>query len=160
MSHWDFSRRPDAAHDAPPPGPSDSAYQLDPVLGAGDAWAAHDGRAPGDVPTVETPQLTESAWPTETLWQADERWAPGESWPPGAGTSPGESWPPGDAWGGEDEGTAPYPLTYERDNLAAAPPLPPPPPPARPARGTADGRALNASDEPTARSSQVGRDHR
>src|ERR1700733_4172881 len=36
----------------------------------------------------------------------------------------------GDAWDDdEDEGTAPYPITYERDDLAPAPPLPAPPGP-------------------------------
>ena len=140
MSHWDFGRRPDAEPDARPPAePSDTACQPGPVPGADDAWAARDGWAPGDVPTVETPQPAESTWPAETLWEADERWTAGEGWPLSADASPGDGWASGDAWEDEDEGTAPYPLTYERDDLAAAPPLPPPTaplspsPPARPA---------------------------
>jgi hypothetical protein len=138
MSHWDFGRRPDAEHDARLPAePSGTARQPDPLPGADDAWAARDGWAPGDVPTVETPQLAESTWPTGTLWEADEHWAAGEGWPPSADASQGDGWPSGDTWEDEDEGTAPYPLTYERDDPAAAPPLPPsppsPPPTARPA---------------------------
>ena len=136
MSHWDFSRRPDAAHevehDAPPSaGPADSAYQPDLMLGADDAWAPQDAWAPGDGPTAETPQVTEPTWPTQTLWEEDEHWAAGESWPPSAdASSPGAGWPSGDAWDDdEDEDDAPYPITYERDDLTAAPPPPPPPPP-------------------------------
>jgi len=152
MSHWDFSRRLDAAHDAehdapPPAGPADTAYQPDPMLGAEDAWAArdgyapqqrwatHDAWAPGNGPTEETPQLSEPTWPTETMWEADEHWAAGEEWRPSADASPGEGWQPRDAWDDdedEDEGTAPYPITYERDDLAVAPPPPVPPPPAWP----------------------------
>jgi hypothetical protein len=109
MSHWDFGRRPDAAHDAerdapPPAEPADTAYQPDLMLGWGDAWADQDGWAPSGGPTAENPRQAEGTWP--------------------AG-----GWPSGDAWDDdEDEGTAPYPITYERDDLAAAPA-----PPARPA---------------------------
>ena len=142
MSHWDFSRRPDAAHDAehdapPPAGPADTAYQPDLMLGANDAWATqdeyanqygwatHDAWTPGNGPTVETPQLTEPTWPAETLWEADEHWAAGEDSPPSADANPDEGWQPGDAWDDdEDEDSAPYPITYERDDLTAAPPPP------------------------------------
>ena len=132
MSHWDFSRRPKAEPDAPRPArPADSACQPGPLPGAAGARAAGDGWASSEGPTEETPHLAERTWPSEPLWPPRERQAAGEGWLPGAGTSPDDGWPSGDVWEDSwdnDEGdkTAPYPITYERDDVAAPPQLAPP----------------------------------
>jgi hypothetical protein len=177
MSHWDFGRRPDAERDLPATGLSDTAYQPDPVLEAEGAWAAHDARpayeaGPGDDGWASGDGVTgENPWPARPAWPAADR-------PPRADDSPGESWPSGDSWDDEDEddeATALYPLTYERDDFPEADPEPAPPPaapwepwppaprpevPGTPGPGGADGHAgswdAGAAGEPRSDGWQAG----
>jgi len=156
MSHWDFSHPTDEQHDRPRrsrqadaglsadrPGPPDlphlprladlprSTELPDRQGGAEDGvWPARDGW-----PTAgEWPAQGEWAAddPARDAWSAPQGWAPNSrppsagAWPPGGDTSPDEDWPD-DGWD-EGEGTAPYPLTYERDDYPTVAPQPAAPP--------------------------------
>jgi hypothetical protein len=145
MSHWDFSRRPDAERGARPP-EAGTAYEPDLLHGA-DADDARDPRqAYGERPERD-------AWPGAA--EAGQPWHEGGRRPadgglvaPAGGFPAGEwrpdEWPdewPGqspweDAWddgtGDDGEGTAPYPITYERDDDLLAGTRQPAPPPAAP----------------------------
>jgi hypothetical protein len=148
MSHWDFSHPTDEQDDGPrrsrdagaafpadrpsppdlphlsrladlpnqPGGAGDGAWPAD-GWPERDGWPAHDEWPAGD--------------PVRDAWSAPAGWAPNSrppsagAWPPG-GTSPDEDWP--DDGGDEDEGTALYPLTYERDDYATVGPQPSAPP--------------------------------
>jgi hypothetical protein len=102
MSHWDFGHPTDGQHDGQPDGPRRS----------GPAGAPYPPDLPGST--------GDDAWPPQDAWPADAGWPARDGWPAGAAD---EGWPGGDGWDG-DEGTAPYPLTYERDDLAVADPQP------------------------------------
>jgi hypothetical protein len=147
MSHWDFGRPADGQQDTPRR--SGAAYTPDlpdlPDLPGGaedDAWPAQ-----GDWPA-------DGEWTPRDEWPAYEGRSPGGQWPPGADSPPAEAgrpeegppeegWPADDGWD-DDDGTAPYPLTYERDDFVLAGPQPAAPPrerwePRPPAAGPGDG---------------------
>ncbi len=96
MSHWDFGRPTAAEHDAPRP--------------SGAAGAAYPPDPPGSTGN--------GAWPAQDAWPARDAWQ--QELPPDGG-GPGD-----DYWDDDDEAMTAYPLTYERDDYAAADPHPAP----------------------------------
>ena len=125
MSHWDFGHPADGQQDAPqrsgpagapyppdlPGGTGDDAWPADAGWPAQHGWLAGDGRAARD------------AWRGHAGWSPDRRWPPAPDGPP-AGDRPADAgWPADGGWD-DDEFTAPYPLTYERDDSAVADPRP------------------------------------
>jgi hypothetical protein len=137
MSHWDFGRPTGGQHDTQ--GPADPGYPPDDAWPSQDEdeWPAPDGSQP------------EPGWPAPDGWPGDEaaagQWTGGgaagdpwaanrrrpaeERWSPGGGRPAAEGWPPDDDWDEDDDDTAPYPLTYERDDFTALGPEPAAPPP-------------------------------
>jgi hypothetical protein len=107
MSHWDFSHPTDAW-------PARDGWPAD------GEWPAHDESPAADGDSAR------DAWPAPEGWSPDNQRSSTGAWPPGAGTSADED-RPDDGWD-DDEGTAPYPLTYERDDYATAGPQPAAPP--------------------------------
>jgi hypothetical protein len=138
MSHWDFGHPADAQQDTsrrsgqagaacPPDGPERPGGAGDGAWPALDEWPAGEGRAaaPGG-------RRPDEGWPADGQWSPAADWPPAAGWPPGEDGPADEGWPPaGDGWDDED-GTAPYPLTYERDDFVTAEPQPAAP--AAPAR--------------------------
>jgi hypothetical protein len=124
MSHWDFGRPADGQQDTPRrSGPAAAAYPPDlPDLpgGAGDgAWPARDEWPAGE------DQAERDGWPAHGGWPAGGQWSPAADWPPGEDGPAAGDWPAGDGWDDDDDdGTAPYPLTYERDDFVTAEPQP------------------------------------
>lgn len=102
----------------------------------GGAWPARDGWPERDGWPGDGQWPAHDEWPggdpARDAWSAPQGWAPDSrppsagAWPPGGDTSADEDWP-ADGWD-EDEGTAPYPLTYERDDYTTAGPQPAAPP--------------------------------
>jgi hypothetical protein len=122
MSHWDFSHPADEQHDRP--------------RRSGQAGAAFPPDRPNSPELPDLPPLTDlpgqqggagdGAWAAREGWPDRDGWPEREGWPTDGDTSPDEDWP--DDGGYDDEGTAPYPLTYERDDYATADPQPGAPP--------------------------------
>lgn len=124
MSHWDFGSTPSGHRDAATPsgaGGGPGGWAADDFWRPDDRWPPADDRPAQDWPADG--QLADE-------WPADE-W-PAEGWP--AGEWPAEGSLAQD--NGLDEGTALYPITYERDAAAGdgAPhqPWPPAPYPGQP----------------------------
>jgi hypothetical protein len=127
MSHWDFGSTPSGHRDAATPSGAG---------GGTGGWAADDFWRPDD------------GWPP-----ADDR--PAQDWP--ADDPPAEGWP-SEGWAAEGspaqddglyEGTAPYPITYERDaaDVTGAPHQPWPPAPFPGPEDTAGDRTERWRDQ-------------
>jgi hypothetical protein len=126
MSHWDFGRPTGGQHDTREP--ADADYPPNLAGGADDeAWPAQ-GLRPADLGWPVQDAWPDDGGPAEDPWAANrgrparERWSPGMPEPPGEG----ENWADND---GDGDGTAPYPITYERDDFAMLGPEPTAPPP-------------------------------
>lgn len=125
MSHWDFGRPPAGRHDAPgPAGPDDDAYQDDPWP-AGVASVPGDYQAAGNGLAGNGGSRADGGWPAEDPWPADNGWSRDDSWARDGWAA--DSGLTGAGPGGldgldlaEEPGSAPYPITYERDAFAAA----------------------------------------
>jgi hypothetical protein len=102
MSHWDFGHPADGQQDGPQrSGPAGAPYPPDLPGGTGD-----------------------DAWPAQEAWPADAGWPAQDGWLAGDSQAAQDAWRGHDGRWDDDEFTAPYPLTYERDDFAVADPRP------------------------------------
>jgi hypothetical protein len=148
MSHWDFGRPTGGQHNAQEP--ADADYPPDLTHGVGDeAWPAYEPQ-PADLGwqaqnawpaasngTAQDARPAEEGWPArdgrrsgngvaEDPWAANRARPADQRWSPGAPESAGDDWADDD-W--DDDGMAPYPITYERDDFAVLDPEPTAAPP-------------------------------
>src|ERR1700761_9647349 len=153
MSHWDFGRPTGGQHDTQEPADADCPPNLT-GSADGEAWPAQ-GPRPADLgwPTqdawsaasseaAQDPRRAEEGWPAQDGWPSDggaaeDPWAANRGRPAHERWSPAMPEPPGDSWADDewaddewdDDGTAPYPITYERDDFVMLDPEPTAPPP-------------------------------
>jgi hypothetical protein len=148
MSHWDFGRPPAGRHDAPgPAGQGDAAdpdnartpddpwpprgdRASDDPWSAGFTWTQDDSQAADDGRAGNDGSRADGGWPADDPWPADNGWTRDDPWPQDGGPADGGLAGDGPADGGlagldladeeEGDGTAPYPITYERDPFTAA----------------------------------------
>ena len=147
MSHWDFGRPTGGQHGTQEP--ADADYPSGLTDGAADetwpapeprladlGWPAQDAWPAGGTGVAQDVRPAQEGWPAQDGWlsgsgMAEDPWASNRGRPAEERWSPGAPEPAGDGWADEDwddDGTAPYPITYERDDFAALGPEPTAPP--------------------------------